>query len=91
MLEAVGADRRRFQQKAPWTRSSGPRSGQTAAPIELELRHEVVEVLGHPHAELDAAVRSGLAPALPTVRTGSGRRPDERSRTARSSSVRWCL
>ena len=56
---------------------------ETAAPIEMGLAHDVGKVLEQLWTELDAAVRSRLASALPTAQTGSVRRPDERSRTAR--------
>ena len=66
------------------TRTSERRSGQTAATIEARLIDDVGKVVEKLYAELDAAVRRGLASAPPTAQTGSGRRPDERSRTARS-------
>ena len=52
-------------------------SAKTDAPIEVRLADEVGEVLEQLRTELDAAVRSGLASALLTAQTGSGRRPDE--------------
>ena len=70
-----------FKQKAPMTRTLEWRSEKTAAPIEMTLEHDVREVLEKPDAELDAAVRSGLASEAPTAQTGGGRRPRERGRT----------
>ena len=48
------------------------RSEQTVATIEMRLIHDVGKVLETLCAELDAAVRSGLASVAPTAQTGSG-------------------
>ena len=71
-------------------RSSERRGAETAATIEVGLVQDVEKVLEKLYPELDAAVWSGLASAAPTAQTGSGRRPRERGRTARSFSTCRC-
>ena len=61
-----------FEQKAPMMRTLKGRSERTASSIEMRLTHDVEMVLEKLCAELDAAVRSGLASAAPTAQTGSG-------------------